>query len=499
MFMPGDEAMSLNSSVPVVLVSGGHGKWSCSDGVARDELELCPAAQSSWTLDQLMRRGDHELKYVPKDAEVDWRGHAPREGQANEMRMVLEAVGDRSEWKSVSFGDGTYCATCLNWYPLETNYVSVRAAFPCPGPPKERKYLLDVPSGEIVFLHSVYNYEHFKNPRGFLSNKGRSCSDVHSELVYEDWQANQAAFGIVPIRTSIRTWDGHNSDVVVSSTGTRVVVARASANLGWHEGYHIPEPHEVSLVDYRRFRTLKNRAGGRDADSPEEARLCVEPGLYEVTVSRRRSDPRSRGYWAVARRVGPPASPSPVYEPEVKFPMHPALWVAGLADDDPQHYFGTPPYPRTWGDSSPEVRYRAWTRAVSENLHLNGNVSYTNQRYWEAVGSSGDVSEAVPRFRERLHWYDDVDFDPSTMPPEMAELVARVLESLVSFGAHKDGVPEAALSHLRKLYEVHPRVADPAYVAWMSEPGRAEAWVASINARMATAHPELDIFRKMRV
>lgn len=500
MFLPGDVVVDPSTRSTMTLMSEDGGRWTCSDGVTRDELVLCLRTPSSWTLEQLLGHDSYDLKYVPKDAEVDWRGHAPDEERFKGLRAVMEAKGDLSEWKAADVGRNVYCTTCLNWHSFETNYVAVRSTFPCPGPPKERKYLLDVPSGEIVFLHSVhgYRYGHFRNPCG-VSNGGGLCPHGDSELVYADWQANQAAFGIVPICTSVRSWDGHNSDVVVSSTGTRVVVARASANLGWHEGYHIPEPHEVSLVDYRRFRTLKNRAGGRDADSPEEARLCVEPGLYEVTVSRRRSDPRSRGYWAVARRVGPPMIPSPDYEPAPKFPMHPSHWVADLADGDPEHYFGVPPYPRTWDASSPEIRYRAWVRAAFEDLHLKDGFSYKNQRYWEASGGSSSVAEAVPRFRERLHWYDDVSFDPSTVPPEMVELVARVLESLVSFGAHRDGVPEAALSHLRRLYEVHPGVADPAYARWVAEPGRAEAWVATINARMLAAHPELGIFRETHV
>lgn len=71
----------------------------------------------------------------------------------------------------------------------------------------------------------------------------------------------------------------------------------------------------------------------------------------------------------------------------------------------------------------------------------------------------------------------------------MAEFAHRMLESIVSFGALVDSsykdrqvwvvrkLMQEALATLRILVTKYPEQADPDYVWWLAQDGRAESWV----------------------
>lgn len=122
--------------------------------------------------------------------------------------------------------------------------------------------------------------------------------------------------------------------------------------------------------------------------------------------------------------------------------------------------------------------------------------SYGNGIEWHEKGfpllTSDDhvKEESVPHFRDQT-------FPPltrgggyqETLSPDFAEFAFRVLESIISFGTEVydskvcrevDSARESmhtAVQRYRHLALKYPRQADPEYVWWLSQEGRAEAWV----------------------
>ena len=82
---------------------------------------------------------------------------------------------------------------------------------------------------------------------------------------------------------------------------------------------------------------------------------------------------------------------------------------------------------------------------------------------------------------------------PPALTPSFARLAFEVLESVISFGMHVrygERCREVtytrtrmllAVRRYRELVKANPGVADPDYVAWVTEPGRAEKWVEAFD------------------
>ncbi len=152
-----------------------------------------------------------------------------------------------------------------------------------------------------------------------------------------------------------------------------------------------------------------------------------------------------------------------------------------------------------WSDMTEEDRLSSWRSVANHVLcTIGGGVEWHEKGFPRVRVDSSIPDVEPPSFREQNHWYPFSKpygglFEPKTLAPSFAKLAFRVLESVISFGtAVQDGnhsrevryVRErmlVAVKRYRELAKQYPDKADPEYVAWLSQKGRAEAWVKSFE------------------
>ncbi len=152
-----------------------------------------------------------------------------------------------------------------------------------------------------------------------------------------------------------------------------------------------------------------------------------------------------------------------------------------------------------WSNMTPEDRLHSWQRVADHTFcTIGGGVDWHEKGFPQAKVDASVLDVNPPSFREQCHWYPFSKpygglFETKTLAPSFAKLAFRVLESVISFGMNvRDGercrevLPvrermRVAVKRYRELAEQHPDHADPEYVAWLGQKGRAEAWVESFE------------------
>jgi hypothetical protein len=160
---------------------------------------------------------------------------------------------------------------------------------------------------------------------------------------------------------------------------------------------------------------------------------------------------------------------------------------------------------------TPEDRVDSWRR-VADQVYctIGSGIEWHEKGFPLARVDASIPDEEPPSFRAQHHWYPFSKpygglFEPQTLAPSFAKLAFRVLESVISFGANVRTDKESrdvrdvrarmlvAVKRYRELAKRHPEQADPDYVAWLSDKGRAEAWVNNFPLgpeSVSTAEPE---------
>lgn len=137
----------------------------------------------------------------------------------------------------------------------------------------------------------------------------------------------------------------------------------------------------------------------------------------------------------------------------------------------------------------------AWQRVADHVMcTIGGGVEWHAKGFPTARVDPSIPDVEPPHFRAQHHWYPFSRpygglFEPKLLAPSFAKLAFRVLESVISFGtdvrdeARSRGVHYTrermtlAVKRYRELVKKYPEQADPEYVAWLGQEGRAEAWV----------------------
>jgi hypothetical protein len=148
-----------------------------------------------------------------------------------------------------------------------------------------------------------------------------------------------------------------------------------------------------------------------------------------------------------------------------------------------------------WSKMTPEDRHHSWKRVADDVFcTIGGGVEWHERGFPRAKVDASIPDVDPPTFRAQYNWYPFSKpygglFAPTTLAPSFAKLAFRVLESVISFGTtvrddnhsrdvrHVRGRMMVAVKRYRELAKRHPEQADPEYVAWLSQEGRAEAWV----------------------
>lgn len=154
-----------------------------------------------------------------------------------------------------------------------------------------------------------------------------------------------------------------------------------------------------------------------------------------------------------------------------------------------------------WSALGQKDRVHSWQRVANHLFYINGGGTGWSERGFPvtAEGVDHDLPDIdPPSFRAQYRWYPFSNGygglfsgDIKKFSPSFAKLAFRSLESIVSFGTTVNTdfevrfVPQTrermllAVERLRLLTQEYPEFADPQYVEWLSQEGRAESWVAS--------------------
>ena len=150
-----------------------------------------------------------------------------------------------------------------------------------------------------------------------------------------------------------------------------------------------------------------------------------------------------------------------------------------------------------WAEMNEEDRLRSWQRVMDHTFcTIGGGVEWHENGFPVCKVDPSVPDVEPPAFRYQAHWYPfsrDYGglFESRKLTPAFAKVAFRILESVISFGTdvHDDarardvrGVRERmllAVKRYRELAKKYPEQADPEYVAWLGQEGRAEAWVAN--------------------
>jgi hypothetical protein len=155
--------------------------------------------------------------------------------------------------------------------------------------------------------------------------------------------------------------------------------------------------------------------------------------------------------------------------------------------------------PVPWSEMTEADRYHAWQR-VADHIFctIGGGTDWHEKGFPQAKVDTTVPDIEPPSFRRQHHWYPFSKpygglWEPKKLAPSFAKLAFRVLESVISFGtdvndgAHSREVPYVrqrmllAVKRYRELMKKYPDQADPEYVWWLSQKGRAEKWVKSFD------------------
>ncbi len=148
-----------------------------------------------------------------------------------------------------------------------------------------------------------------------------------------------------------------------------------------------------------------------------------------------------------------------------------------------------------WSEMTEDQRNSSWQRVADHTLCSIGNgVKWHEKGFPQSCVDPSVPDIDPPTFRRQCGWrpfsenYSGL-FRSEPLAPSFAKLALRVLESVISFGTnvHDDsrcrGVHHVrdrmmlAVKRYRELAKVYADFADPDYVWWLEQPGRAEAWV----------------------
>lgn len=472
-----------------------------------------------------------ELEGVFKKCEIDFNGHM-KNGSVNgdksrffneiflsphcmtqeEVEKVLEASKTGiplTEWvssKSRVFLDGLrncYCCGEEIGY-LQTNGIVLRIdEKPCefPNGVPNTEWELNVPSGKIVVANDLRDLfpaevDHFD----VNIPKGRH----QTTLAYAEHGISHAFVGNtcpgvylcqdgsykIANPPSDDKWDEEKQEYVLVKPRPKFegkLRASICTDLWWY-----------SICDYedfqRRVKTLDE-----DARDFSEKIVKVKPGVYRFTHYGEVDENEDEVIYSKFEWV---REPDPIKKPKEIVQINPHTFVKQKAEQYPTLYSTAEPLDernttKSWEEMNEEEKRLSWKKVADQIFCVTGGAIE-----WSADGcplaSIDNLLEDInpPSFRSQYYWYPFNTpygglFSNQKLSPSFAKYAFRTLESIVSFGTtvqidyenrHLDQVRKRmliAVERFRFLIQEHPEVADPEYVAWLSQEGRAESWVAN--------------------
>lgn len=399
------------------------------------------------------------------------------------------------------------CSCCgSDAFNLETNGKVVRIGgppcqFPDGLPPNE--WELNVPSGRLVIANDLRELFPLEDDH-FDVNTDIGCRQTASAYAAVGmshafvgntcpgvYRCKDGTYKIANPPSEDR-WDEKTKKYVpfkAKFEGERL--AGICTDLWW---YSICDEEEYK----RRLKRFK-RKKDRDIEV-----IDVEPGVYRF----RHSSEDREGPKVVYTRFERVRAPDPVKDFLSSYEtvdVNPHAYVQAQAARWPTLYGkvkerrGRKEEPVPWAELTEEQRLSAWQRVMDHVFNVIGGGTEWHEKGFPVGRVDPSVPDVEPpSFRAQHHWYPFSKkysgiFEQKVLTPSFAKVAFRILESVISFGtdvhdsAHSREVAAVrermleAVERYRELMKQYPEQADPEYVAWLSEEGRAEAWVAKFD------------------
>lgn len=558
MFKPGEVARIKNSDRSVTIESGGDEasgvKWPIkTSGGIFTETDLTPAHTS--VVDNAEAKEDSQDFHTPEDfdpggfvlasrvgevlklATLDTKGHWENGAKLDSERVLMNlffstrsipkedaealilaaASGepldrwvqiDTSLWGSSSFR----CPSCgESNLGMETNGQVMRVqGSGCPFPEglPLTEWELNVPSGKIVVANDLRRIFPILS-NDFDIGTGFGCRAT--SLAYAAIGLSHAYVG----NTCPKVFKGIDGTFTIANSsyeeedestspkeeGDRV--ASICTDLWW---YSICDQDEFKLrckhfqVKAKTFRTQV---------------VTLKPGVYRFTHDER-ATPSDNGT-CLYTRFEWVREPDPVKDYLSVYHNAPVIspnaYVQTMVARWPSLYGNGRKTP--WSSLTEAEKLRGW-QSVSDSVFctIGSGIDWHEQGYPKTSVDPCIQDEDPPSFRAQYSWYPFSSpygglFQPK-LTPSFAKLAFRVLESVISFGssvrddAHSRDVRYVrermllAVERYRELLKEYPEQADPEYAAWLSQVGRAEAWVANFPLGPEITEKHLEHAAKQR-
>ena len=259
-----------------------------------------------------------------------------------------------------------------------------------------------------------------------------------------------------------------------------------------------------SLCDFEEFERRRERFGG-ELDEHWDKIIDVKPGVYlfqhDDEVDR---DSGDEVVYATFKWI---REPDPVRDFLKEFDdvdVNPHAYVRLKVVEWPSLY-GTANILKdgdkglAWDKMSEKQQLSAWQRVADQIFFTIGSGTDWHEKGFPTANVDQTIPDVdPPEFRRQFHWYPFSEgyggmFSGVKLTPAFAKLGMRCLESVISFGSSVhdgdkcrdvDYVRQRmlrAVEKYRELMEKYPEQADPDYVWWLSQEGRAEAWVKKFD------------------
>ena len=395
------------------------------------------------------------------------------------------------------------CPTCGERYiPLETDGVTVRYATACPYPDgiPTTEWELNVPSGKLVVANDLR--ELFPLPGGDDMSVNHTLGCHLTTLAYAAngmahayvgntcpsvYKYGEGLFKIV--NPPYEEGDDDNDEPPLASSFEGEEVAGITTDLWWY-----------SICDQDEFK-LRCKHFKQKAKDFRVKVVDVKPGVYRFRhnqeVNRHGSGEVIHALFEWVRDPDPVKDYLTAYE---EAEVNPHAYVQAQVARWPGLYGKVRtvrgkeiPTPWEWMTSAEEAA--SWVSVADRVFFsLGGGREWHEKGFPKATVKPGIPDIDPPAFRAQHAWYPfstshGVLSERLPLTPSFAKYAFRTLESVISFGMtvrdsdrcrDVKGTRErmqAAVGLYRELMGKYQGQADPEYVTWLSEEGRAEAWV----------------------
>lgn len=399
-----------------------------------------------------------------------------------------------------------FCAHCgADSFDIETDGVSVRlSGAPCPFPDgvPANEWELNVPSGRIVVANDLRNQFPLTISTDDMPSVNtlagcRTTSQAYAAVGLAHGFVGNTCPGVYCLGegkyeiSSFYEKDEDEEDAVPTKPKPRAApkkkVASICTDLWWY-----------SICDADEWKRRARKFGGTLKDVGAKT-VKVKPGVYRFKHNDSVGD--DDVLYATFEWIRDPDPVADLLAPWRDLAVNPHAYVRQKVQRWPTLYAAcTKDGERLeWEAMTEEQRTLSWARVADSAFCLLGGGTNWHEGGFPIADVDPQIPDIEPpSFRFQHSWYPFSEdygglFRVQLFSPSFVKLAFRVLESIISFGiyvsdsAHSRDVRgvrkrmEIAVNRYRDLAPLYPSEADPDYVWWLKQEGRAAAWVMDFN------------------